>query len=270
MERFSVLMSVYKNENPEWMQLSMNSIFNQTVNPSEVVLVVDGPLSPELDSLIERLKSQHAELRIVPFKVNRGLGWALHDGLKHCTYDLVARMDTDDIALPTRFEKQLRVFEEHSDVDVCSAWLEEFEGDPENVVGVRRLPESHEELYEFGKTRNPMSHPVTMFRKYAVLMNGNYQDYPLFEDYFLWARMLQYGCKFYCIQESLLKFRRSPEMIKRRGGLKYALTEFRFQCMLYGIRYITFTQLLKNCAIRFTARIVPNKLRSVIYKQIRK
>lgn len=270
MQDFSVLMSIYCRENPNWLRTSMESVFSQTVQPTEVVLVEDGPLTPELDKEVAELTDKYPQLRVISFAENRGLGRALHEGLKECRYDLVARMDTDDICEPTRFEKQLRVFEQQPEVDVCGAWISEFETTPDQIVSVRRLPESHEELYEFGKKRNPMSHPVCMFRRQSVQMNGNYQDYPLFEDYFLWVRLLVYGCRFYCIQESLLRFRRSQDMIRRRGGFRYALTELRFLCMMYGVRYITFPQMFKNCIIRFSTRMMPNSIRRVIYNHIRK
>lgn len=270
MRQFSVLMSVYKNEKPEFLKLSLASIFSQTVPPTEVVLVEDGPLTDELNDTICKISDEHKELKVYPFSENRGLGKALHDGVLLCKHDIIARMDTDDICVPERFEKELMAFEKDPDLDVCSAWIDEFESDFNDIVSVRKLPESHNELYRFGKKRNPVSHPVSMFRKEAVLKSGNYQDFPLFEDYYLWARMMVNGCKFYCIQESLLKFRRSPEMIKRRGGWMYAMTEMRFFNELRRIGYISWPLLVQNIAIRFTARIVPNSLRTIIYKNIRK
>ena len=263
-------MSIYAKERPEWLRLSLDSVFQQTVPPDEVALVEDGPLTKPLYDVIEEYKSLHPELKVITFEKNRGLGLALRDGLAHCTHDIVARMDTDDICKPQRFEKELRIFEEHPETDLVSSWIDEFEGDINNIIGVRRLPETHEELFEFGKKRNPVSHPACMFRKEAVQKNGNYQDYPLFEDYFLWARLLKYGCRFYCIQESLLYFRRNKDMMRRRGGWHYAITEMRFQCTLYGIRYITLAQLFRNIIIRFPIRIIPNSLREYLYSRLRK
>ena len=270
MQKFSVLMSVYHKERPAFLCAALDSVFSQTVLPTEVILVEDGPLTPELDGIIKTYVAKHPELKTVPLKQNLGLGRALNEGLQFCSYDLVARMDTDDICKPDRFEKQLKVFADHPEIDVCSAWVDEFIENPEVLEYTKKLPETPEELYEYGKKRNPVNHPVTMFRKQAVQFNGNYQDYPLFEDYFLWIRMLKYGCRFYCIQESLLYFRASPEMIRRRGGFKYALTEMRMQCLLYGLRYISFGEMLHNIAIRFVVRLMPNGLRKKIYSLIRK
>ena len=177
-------------------------------------------------------------------------------------------MDTDDIAKPDRFEKQVKFMVEHPNIDACSAWIDEFIGDKNNIISQRTLPETPEELYLFGKSRNPLNHPCVMFRKKAVLAAGGYQHFPLFEDYYLWVRMLMNGSQIYNLQESLLYFRSSAEMFKRRGGFKYALTEMKFQKVLYGIGYINLTQLIKNCTTRFIARIIPNKLREILYKRI--
>lgn len=270
MQPFSVLLSLYHKEKPEFLRAALDSVFHQTVRPDEVVLVEDGPLTDELNAVVMEYAERYAALKVIRFAENRGLGRALNDGLKHCSYDLVARMDTDDVAKSHRFERQLKMFEEIPNLDVCGAWMDEFEGEPENVVSVKKLPETHEELYEYGKMRNPVNHPAVMFRKEAVQLNGNYQDYPLFEDYFLWVRMLTYGCKFYCIQESLVLFRSSSEMIKRRGGFRYAQTECRLQFLLYGLRYTNFLELCKSIMIRFVVRVIPGGLRKWIYKRIRK
>lgn len=270
MDKFSVLLSVYHKEKGPFVRLSLDSVFNQTVKPAEVILVEDGPLTPELDKVIEEYLHKHPELKVVKLPTNGGLGNALNEGLKHCSHDLVARMDTDDVCKPNRFERQLKVFEEMPELDVCCAWMDEFEESTDNVVSIKKLPEKHEELYEYGKMRNPVNHPAVMFKRDSVRFNGNYQDYPLFEDYFLWVRMMTYGCKFYCIQESLVFFRSSPDVIKRRGGLKYALTECRLQFLLYGLRYTTFLELCKSLCIRFTVRVIPRSLRKKVYQQLRK
>ena len=142
----------------------------------------------------------------------------MNEGLKHCSYDLVARMDTDDVAKPDRFEKQLKVFQLYPDIDVVGAWIDEFEGTLNQVVSVRKVPEKHEEIAEYARKRCPINHPVVIFRKSAVLTAGGYLHFPLFEDYYLWVRMLMNGARFYNIQESLLLFRFSADMFKRRGG----------------------------------------------------
>lgn len=265
---FSVLLSLYYKEDPVFLHQSLYSVFCQKLLPNEVVLVKDGPLTKELENVVNTFVQKYPILKVVSLPQNRGLGRALNEGLKHCSYDLVARMDTDDICKPDRFEKQVRFMEGHPEFDVVGAWIDEFQDDVSNIISTRKLPENHDAIFLFGKKRNPMNHPVVMFRKKAVEDAGGYQPFYLFEDYFLWIRMLLKGSKFYNIQESLLFFRFSPDMFKRRGGIKYACVEIRFQWRLYKLGYISFTKTSENICIRFFARIVPNNIRELIYKKL--
>ena len=268
LSQFSVLLSLYYKERPDFLYQSLASIFDQTAIPAEVVLVKDGPLTDELEKILLGYQQRCSSLKIVSLPQNQGLGRALNEGLKHCTYDIVARMDTDDIAKPDRFEKQVSFLDIHPEIDVVSSWIDEFEDTIENVLSVRKLPETSEELFQYGKSRCPVNHPVVIFRKSAVLQSGGYLHFPLFEDYYLWVRMLMNGSKFYNIQESLLYFRTSPDMFKRRGGLKYALTEMELQHRFYKLGYISLYQMLKSDMVRAIVRLMPNSLRSFIYQKI--
>lgn len=266
--KFSVLLSIYHKEKPEYLLQSLDSVFAQTLRADEVILVKDGPLTEELYRVLEEFQGKYQELKTVPLKENVGLGEALNEGLKHCSHDIVARMDTDDICKPDRFEKQLAVFKNNPDVDVVSSWIDEFEGDVKNILSTRKLPETHSEIYEYGKKRCPINHPAVMFKKSAVLTAGGYMHLPLFEDYYLWVRMLVNGAKFYNIQESLLYFRTSSAMFMRRGGLKYALTEVSFLWKMHKIGYVNLISTIKSIFIRFTVRIMPNSIRGFIYKKL--
>lgn len=266
--KFSVLLSLYYKENPLFLQESLDSIFRQTLPPDEVVLMEDGPLTQELYQVVNTFSSSHPEMKVIALKENGGLGKALNEGLKHCSHELVARMDTDDICKPERFAKQVAFLEKHPDIDVVGAWIDEFQKDVFHIVSTRKLPETSEEILLFGKKRNPMNHPVVMFRKKAVEAAGGYKSFYLFEDYYLWVRMLLSGARFYNIQESLLLFRCSPEMFKRRGGLRYACVETRFQWRLYRLGYLTLARTCLNICIRFSARILSNELRGWVYKKM--
>lgn len=265
---FSVLLSLYSKENPLYLRDSLESVFSQSLRPDEVVLVEDGPLTSELYTVVMEFKKKYDKLKVISLPVNSGLGKALNEGLKHCSYDIVVRMDTDDVSKPNRFEKQVKFMDSHPEIDVCSAWIDEFNGSIENVVATKSLPETSAEIYEYGKKRCPINHPVAAFRKKAVAAAGGYMHYPLFEDYYLWARMLVSGAKFYNFQESLLWFRTTADVYRRRGGWRYAMTEIRLQFLFVGIGYIGFGTFLKNLVIRFLVRIIPNKLRSFIYKHL--
>lgn len=267
MMKFSVLLSVYYKEKPNCLKESLSSIFNQRCLPTEVVLVEDGPLTCELNNVISEFLDKGLKIEIVRLAKNQGLGKALNEGLKHCSYDLVARVDTDDIAKPDRFERQIIAFRDHPELEVVGAWIDEFEGDVSNVISVRKLPENHSEIYQFAKKRNPINHPVVMFRKKAVLSVGGYQHFPFFEDYDLWVRMLLNGSRFYNIQESLLYFRFSSDMFKRRGGLRYIKMEISFQNQLKRFGFISITEFLSNILIRLITRIIPNSMRAFLYKK---
>ena len=265
---FSVILSIYYKESPLFLRESLDSLFSQTICPDEVILVKDGPIGDELDNVIDSYVTRYPYLKVLSLVTNRGLGKALNEGLKYCSHELVARMDTDDIAMPERFEKQLAVFKKYPDIDVVGAWISEFEDNVSNIKSVRKLPELPDDIRQFAKRRNPINHPVVMFRKSAVLAAGGYRHFPLFEDYYLWIRMLMNGAKFYNIQESLLYFRFSPEMFKRRGGWKYMINELHFLQMMRQIHFISFSQFMQNLFVRFSIRLIPNSLRAIIYTKL--
>jgi glycosyltransferase involved in cell wall biosynthesis len=265
MKEFSTLLSVYKYEKAEYIKTCFDSIYKQTLQPTEIVLVEDGCLSAELYQAIDEVSKQFPHFIRVRLDQNSGLGTALAKGLEACHYDIIARMDTDDICMPDRFEKQMNYLTEHPDIDVVGTWITEFVGDPSNKISIRCLPEEPEEIFEFGKSRNPINHPTVMFRKHAVEAVGGYMPFPLFEDYHLWARMLSQHHRFHNIQESLLLFRRSPEMMLRRGGWSYAKNEVIFQKALYQMGYISWLRMIHNIILRYGIRIMPNTVRSWIY-----
>ena len=270
MNDFSLLLSIYKHENPDYVVTCFDSIYSQTVLPTEIVLVEDGPLTSELYKVLEKEEKRFPCMKRVVLEKNQGLGVSLRKGLEACTHDIVARMDTDDICLPKRFEIQINYMQAHPDIDVLGAWITEFEYEPSNAVAIRCLPEEHKEIYNFGKLRNPMNHPVVMFRKKAVLDVGSYQPCYLFEDYYLWGRMLVKGYHFHNLQQSLLLFRRSPEMIQRRGGLSYAFHEIAFLKKLQKTGYISSFNLIRDVSQRYIVRILPNSLRRFVSHLIQK
>ena len=173
--KFSVLMSSYVRDNPDELRLAFKSIWDdQTVKPSEIVIVKDGPLTPELDAVIEEY-SQNAPVKIVPLAENGGLGKALAIGLTHCSCDYVARMDSDDISVPDRFEKQCSYIAAHPDVAICGGVILEFKKDLNEIIGKRELPLSDKEIKSFVRSRNPFNHMTVFFNKNEILRAGNYE-----------------------------------------------------------------------------------------------
>lgn len=268
-KEYSVLMSVYYKEKPEYLNQAIESIQTQTLSTNNFVLVCDGPLTPELDAIINVKQHEMGDsLNVVRLAKNGGLGNALNEGIKHCKNELVARMDSDDIAYPDRCERQINVFNTHPNVSICSGIVEEFVATPE-VVEVKRVPpEVHEEIVKFAKKRNPFNHPCVMYKKCAVEAVGSYQDFYLLEDYYLWLRMLMAGYEGYNIQEPLLYMRAGSDMYLRRAGWKYAKAQIQLFKFMKKKGFINNGQYIKSCMIRSGSALAPNWLRKFVYGKV--
>lgn len=268
-KEYSVLMSVYYKEKPEYLKQAIESIQTQTLATNNFVLVCDGPLTPELDAIINVKQHEMGDsLNVVRLAKNGGLGNALNEGIKHCKNELVARMDSDDIAYPDRCERQINVFNTHPEVSICSGIVEEFAATPE-VVEVKRVPpEFHEEIVKFAKKRNPFNHPCVMYKKFAVEAVGSYQDFYLLEDYYLWLRMLMAGYQGYNIQKPLLYMRAGSDMYLRRAGWKYAKTQIQLFKFMKKQGFINNGQYIKSCMIRSGSALAPNWLRKFVYGKV--
>lgn len=263
---YSVLMSVYHKERPEFLRQAMESIAKQTVPTNDFVLVCDGPLNEQLDEVIAQMQDVFGQLlHVVRLEKNMGLGNALNIGIQHCKNDLVARMDSDDISRPDRCERQLRIFSERLELDICSGTVEEFSAQPQNVENRRIVPQTHEEILKFAKKRNPFNHPCVMYRKSAVLAAGSYQDFYLLEDYYLWIRMLLNGSLGYNIQEPLLWMRAGSDMYKRRSGWKYAKSQYKLFCFMETENFISTVSCICSCVSRMLAALLPNLIRKNMY-----
>ena len=266
---YSVLMSVYHKEKPEYLKQAIASIQAQTLPTDDFVLVCDGPLNDALDAVIAKKQQEMGKtLNVVRLAKNGGLGNALNEGIKHCKNELVARMDSDDIAYQDRCEKQIAVFYKHPEVSICSGIVEEFTSTPDVVDAKRVPPEAHEEIVEFAKKRNPFNHPCVMYKKSAVEAVGSYQDFYLLEDYYLWLRMLMAGYQGYNIQESLLHMRSGSDMYLRRAGWKYAKTQARLFKFMKSQGFIDEGQYIKSCVIRSGSALAPNWLRKLMFEKV--
>lgn len=265
---YSVLMSVYDKEKPEFLSAAMQSIFNQTVKTDDFILVCDGPLTAGLDTTIEEMASVHPELHVIRLEKNSGLGTALNVGMRHCRHELVARMDSDDISRPDRCEKQLNMFLKNPELSIVSGTVEEFVSSPDQVEAKRILPEKQVDIVEFAKKRNPFNHPCVMYKKSAVEAVGGYQDFYLLEDYYLWVRMLQNGAKGYNIQEPLLWMRAGPEMYKRRAGWKYAKSQKELFKYMKDTEFINCGQYMKSVAVRTASSLTPNWIREFMFMTV--
>lgn len=265
---FSVCMSVYRNDKPEDFLVSVRSIYNQTIRPDEIVLVVDGPIPEQVDDAITELMREIPVMRVIRLEKNMGHAIARQTGLDAAKNNLCAVMDSDDIAVPERFEKQLTAFAEHPDVSVVGGIINEFIGSVDNIVGTRLVPEGDAEIKEYLKSRCPMNLVTVMVKKDDIMKVGGYQDWYCEEDYFLWIRLALNGYKFYNIQNNLVNVRVGKEMYQRRGGVKYFKSEAKLQKYIWKEGIITFPRYSYNVLIRFVLQVMmPNKLRGWVFQK---
>ncbi len=259
-------MSVYAKERADYLKQSIESILSQTVLSDDIVIVCDGALTRELDDVLDSFKDK---IRLVRLPENQGLGKALNAGLAECRHDLVARMDSDDIALPGRMDKQLKLFASDPDISLTSGTVEEFSGTPDNITGKRSVPLENEAIRRYSRKRNPMNHPAVMFRKSAVQAVGGYnEDYPLFEDYSLWVRMLMNGSKAVNTDDTLVYMRVDDNTFERRGGKRYASDMLRFHKYLKSEKWSFLSDYLTGALPHAIVCVLPNGLRKLIYKKL--
>lgn len=265
--KFSVSMCVYAGDNAEWFESAVDSILNQTVKPSEVIVVVDGFVPEQLDCIIKKYE-QLDGFRVIRLEKNRGHGYARRVGLEACVNEYVALMDADDISIPERFEKQLDVFISDSEVDIVGGNITEFVGTPECVVSVREVPSTDGEIKNYMKDRCPMNQVTVMFKKSSVERVGGYLDWFCNEDYYLWIRMAQAGMKFSNLKDILVNVRISDDSYQRRGGWKYFISEFKLQNYMLKNRIVGFGQYGVNVVKRFIVQVIlPNKIRGWAFKK---
>ena len=268
MEKYSVLMSLYAKEKPEYLRLAIDSMLTQTALPDEIVIVKDGPLTEELDAVVEEYEKNHPDLfHIVTSDVNVGLGKALNLGLNACRNELVARMDTDDIAKPERCEKQLQLFSENAELDLLGSSVDEFYSTPEEIVSRRVVPTSHEAIYAFAKRRSAFNHPTVMYKKSKVLAVGGYGDLRRNQDVDLFGRMLFSGCIAGNVEEPLLYFRSNDALAKRRKSWEntksYILTIKKFRKMGYA----SFRDYAIVALAQTVMFLLPVKIQHWVYKK---
>lgn len=263
-QKYSVLMSLYKKEKANHLRIALDSMINQTVKPDEIILVEDGPLTEELYVVLDEYKPY---LHIIKNETNLGLGLALNIGLKECRNELVARMDTDDCSKPDRCEKQLKRFEEKSYLAIVGSHIDEFVDDTSNVVSKRIVPTSSEDIYNYAKKRSAFNHPAVMYRKSRVLKHGGYADLKRNQDVDLFGRMLYEGNKAENIDESLLWFRSSDELAKRRKSWQNTWSYIATIRKFWKMGYSSFIDYAIVGVAQIGMYFIPVKVQNLIYKK---
>ena len=264
---FSVSMCVYWKDNPQHFKAAVESIINQTVKPTEIVLVVDGPVPSHLNQII-RFFEVDKRFIVIWLPANQGQGNARRIGFENCTYELVALMDADDISCSNRFELQLNEFIANPQISIVGGNITEFVDKPEKVIAARNVPSTDADIRELMKTRCPMNQVTVMFRKSDIAAVGGYIDWYYEEDYYLWLRMFLANQKFKNIQNVLVNVRVGKDMYKRRGGWKYFKSEVKLQGFMKKKKVIALGTYIVNVVERLIVQVLlPYKIRSWVFRK---
>lgn len=272
-KEFSIAMAVYKNDVPDYLRDALKSVINQTLKPNEIVIVGDGPISEECKKAIADLghEAQHEGIDLVflPQKENNGLGASLRLAVENCRHEYIARMDADDLALPYRFEKQMKCFDEDPDLSIVGGMITEFEGSPDNIIDKRVLPLDDDGIKKFMRSRCGVNHVTVIFKKSDLLKAGNYNNEYRQEDYYLWARMIKAGCKFRNIPDIVVNVRSGRDQFARRSGGSYYRDHMEIFKFMRREGIITYPRLVYNGIVRGLVQYVfPNRLRTFTYQHM--
>jgi glycosyltransferase involved in cell wall biosynthesis len=272
MLKFTVLLSIYKQETPLFLSQCLESILlKQKITPHEVILIKDGPLTSELDDVINFwCKKKPNILKIFSLDKNHGLGYSLNYGLTVSSCKWIFRMDTDDFCLPERFEKQIKYIQDNPDVVLLGSSTEEFDSNLEKSLGLRNPPTSHNEILHYAKKRNPFNHMTVAFRKDVIQQVGGYQHHLYMEDYNLWIRVISAGHKVANLGDVLVNVRGGDSMIKRRKGLVYIKSELQLAKLKIEQKIDTPINAYLTFMLRSIPRLLPTSILSQVYKNLRK
>ena len=265
MYEFSVLMSLYNKEDPRFLDECLSSLSSQILKATEIIVVYDGFINQELDAVIKKY-STSLPIEVVKIEKNVGLGEALNYGLRFCNYELVARMDTDDICLNDRFIKQIPEIA-NSDIDILGSSVTEFDGSKRRNKDV---PESYESIVSACIYKNPINHMSVVFKKEKILNIGSYMHHLYMEDYNLWLRAIENKLIIKNLKERLLLVRVNPNMVKRRRGLEYIKSEIQLFKLKHRMRIYPLANLLYYSMVRIGTRLLPWRILSLIYNLDRK
>lgn len=264
--KVSVIMSVYKKENPIYLNYSLKSIWDdQVFKPYEIILIIDGALTIQLDELILKWKTKlKTKLILVNKKKNLGLTKSLNKGLLFCRGDYIARMDSDDISTPSRFKLQVDFLEENKNIDVLGAAMQEF-NEEIDCLNVRKYPKTNKEILKQIPISCPLCHPSVMFRR-NIFDEGNFynEKYVTSQDIEMWYSLLTKGYKLGNLDDILLMFRMNKDVAKRRS-FKKGINEFKIY-FTGIINLFGFSYKLVFPFIRLTTRLMPPIIINLIYK----
>ena len=265
--KYSVLITVYDKDNPKYFEQALKSMINQSVKPSEIVIVKDGKINHNLSKVINDNKKIFKKIVEVDLSKNVGLGLALNEGIKKCKYNLIARMDSDDISFLDRCEKQLEKFEQNKNLDIVGCPVLEFKDDIASIVGKRKVPLTNEEIYKYARRRDPFNHPTVMYKKDSVLAVGGYGNYRKNQDTDLWIKMLHNKCQCANCEEYLLYFRFDDNTYKKRKSWTNTKLLIKIRWNAYKIGFCSFFDFLSVMIIQLGIFIMPLSFQKFVYRK---
>lgn len=269
MPSLSVVLSTYHGDDPQYLQSALDSVWEQTRTPDEIIIVKDGPVGEGIDRVVDEFTTTvSCPTTVSRLSSNQGHGAALRRGLSLASKDLVAIHDADDLCVSDRFDRQIEYLVDHPGVDVLGGTIAEFTDDPAEPHATREMPVTHEEIRELARVRSPVNQTTVMARRDEILEAGNYRKVDRMEDYDLWARMLVNGSRFANLPDVLVKVRAGEHMYERRGGFEYAREEIRQQRDFLRIGFVTPLRAGINVGLRVPVRVMPNRLRGFLYRSI--
>lgn len=264
MNNFSVLISIYDKETPQNLDQCLESLAKQTFLAREIIIVKDGVLKNELEHILDIWRKK-LPIKIIGYEENKGLAYALNYGLQFCTYELVARMDSDDISIPDRFEKQIRYFEQNDNIVLLSGYISEFKEKPNDIVSIRKVPIGNINIVKCLKRRNAFNHMAVMFKKTAVLSVSGYDGIESFEDYDLWVKLVQTGYQVDNLRDILVYARIGNDMINRRKGFTYIKNEISFFSNQRDKHFISNMEYIIAIITRVPLRLFNQKTLALFY-----
>lgn len=265
----SLLMAVYSHDDPSHFADALDSLMPFVRRLDTVVLVADGPLTPDLDTVIER---RILKLKITPVQLPKslGLGQALNVGLNKANSDYVLRMDADDLCRPDRLDALLQRLDEDPQLDVIGSYIAEFDTDPAQPHAERRVPLVHSDIARLMRTRCMMNHVSCLLRRQKVIDVGGYAGGRGFaEDWWLWARLLSRGALFGNVDRVLVDVRVGNGFVGRRRGWLMLRQDMRLLRMMFKIGFIGWPQVIATILIKLPQRLLPEALVGRVYAMLR-
>lgn len=265
---YSIVMAVYKKDRPEWFEQAIESLLNQTIISDDIVIIADGPLTSQLDVVLRKYENEKSIL-LIRLQKNQGLGNALNVGIKQTRNELIARMDSDDIAVLNRFELQVAEFNMNPELDILGGQIAEFINNPDEIVAYRKVPTTHLEIKKFARRRSPFNHPTVMYKKSTIQRLGCYDMSAIrVEDYDLWLRALSQDAVCANLDVVLLNYRSTIDAMKRRKTLTSLKNHIKARARFYTKRYISLSDFLYGIATQTVLFIMPTGLAGAVFKKV--